>query len=192
MRKAILPVLGIVAAATVLAACSSSSKSGGTTNPPPASDGTTQQAAATDSGAPSDSTSACKPDVVVQFCETIDITGAVTVSGTAAAIPELEQGSVDSTCASWVDHQPENTDYPQFATPNDAVDGHKILAHWKLPYKVGTYEFAATTPAGDPNFPVFPNPLPAFDWLSKTADDDPKRRGGDGDIDRPTASPSHP
>jgi hypothetical protein len=153
MRKAILPVLGIVAAAAMLAACSSSSKSdGGGVNTPPASGGTTQQQTATDTGAPSDSDSACQPDVVVQFCETIDITGAMTVSGTAAAIPELEQGSVDSTCASWVDHQPENPDYPRFATPNDAVDGHKLEAAWKLPYKVGTYEFGAATATGDPNY----------------------------------------
>jgi len=152
MRKAILPVLGIAAAAAVLAACSSSSKSdGGGVNPPPASGGTTQQQTATDTGAPSDSNSACKPDVVVQFCETIDITGAVTVSGTAAATPQFDQNSVDATCASWVNHQPENTDYPQFATPNDAVAGHKLQAHWKLPYKVGTYDFGATTAGVDPN-----------------------------------------
>jgi hypothetical protein len=153
MRKAILPVLGIVAAAAMLAACSSSSKSdGGGVNTPPASGGTTQQQTATDTGVPSDSDSACQPDVVVQFCETIDITGAMTVSGTAAAIPELEQGSVDSTCASWVDHQPENPDYPRFATPNDAVDGHKLEAAWKLPHKAGTYEFGATTATSDPNY----------------------------------------
>ncbi|HEY3715866.1 MAG TPA: hypothetical protein VGL39_15175 [Jatrophihabitantaceae bacterium] len=153
MRKAIPPVLGLVAAAAMLAACSSSSKSdGGGVNTPPASGGTSQQQTATDTGAPSDSDDACKPDVVVQFCETIDITGAMTVSGTAAAIPELEQGSVDSTCASWVDHQPENPDYPRFATPNDAVDGHKLQAAWKLPYKVGTYEFGAATATGDPNY----------------------------------------
>ena len=153
MRKAILPVLGIVAAAAMLAACSSSSKSdGGGVNTPPASGGTTQQQTATDTGAPSDSDSACQPDVVVQFCETIDITGATTVSGTAAAIPSLafDKAGVDATCASWVDHAPENPDYPLFGTPQE-VGGHKLQAHWKLPYKVGTYDFGATTASGDPN-----------------------------------------
>ena len=147
--------IGGLALVAVLAACSSSSKSDGggdVKTPPPSAGNTQQQPPATDGGSTGDANSACQPDVVVQFCETIDITGAMTVSGTAAATPQFDQDSVDATCASWVDHQPENTDYPRFATPNDAVGGHKLQAAWKLPYKVGTYEFGATTASGDPNY----------------------------------------
>jgi hypothetical protein len=143
--------IGGLALVAVLAACSSSSKSDGAGNPPtqPANNTQQQSAPATDGGSTGDTTgdanSACQPDVVVQFCETIDITGAVTVSGTAPANPQFDQDSVDATCASWVNHQPENTDYPQFAVPNEAIGGHKLQAQWALPYKVGTTEFGAKT-----------------------------------------------
>jgi len=153
MRKAILPVLGIAAAAAMLAACSSSSKSdGGGINTPFTSVGSTQQQAGTDTGAPSDSNSACQPDVVVQFCETITVTGAKTVSGTGAAIPVFDLNKVDSTCASWVNHQPQSSGYPYFKVPNDPVGGHSLSTQWSMPYQAGSYEFGASSAPDDKGF----------------------------------------
>jgi hypothetical protein len=153
--------IGGLALVAVLAACSSST-SGKADPKTPAGPPTTntQQTEATggedhpdSGGATGNANSGCQPDVVVQFCETIDITGAATVSGTAVAIPDLDQGGgLDLTCATWVNHKPDNSDYPQFKVPNDAVDGHKLETQWGMPYQAGTAKFGATTAPSDPSY----------------------------------------
>jgi hypothetical protein len=145
--------IGGLALVAVLAACSSSTK--GNANDPntPAAPPNTNalQTEATSgevhphsNGSTGDANSACKPDVVVQFCETIKITGAETVSGTGVGIPEFDQdGGLDLKCATWVSNQPENSDYPQLQLPTDAVDGHQLrFSPWKFPSGAGTSDIA--------------------------------------------------
>ncbi|WP_194915472.1 hypothetical protein [Catenulispora rubra] len=150
MRKAILPGVGVVVMAATLAGCGSSGKSTGV-GLPPLSGHTSQQAGATSGGllggaAASSSSAAgpCQKQVVVTFCEKIDITGAMTVSGTAAAIPEFDQGAagLKQTCATWPTYQPQNPDDHTLALPTDPVDGHKLLMVWPFPAGVGTTDIS--------------------------------------------------
>ncbi|NUR28905.1 MAG: hypothetical protein HOV83_24200 [Catenulispora sp.] len=127
---AVLPVM-------FTAACSSSS--GTSADPGPFATG---QSAATTAAAPGARTSAasaeCEPTYVMTFCEHITVTGAVTVSGTASAIPETDFHNTTATCATWVGHKPQSQDYPQLRAPQAQVGGHTLQAEWKLPYEAGT------------------------------------------------------
>jgi len=150
MRKAILPAVGIATLAVTLVGCSSSGKSTGVGSTSPLAGHTSQQAAANSGGAlggAAASTSAsgpCQPQVVVTFCEKIDITGAVTVSGTGPAVPEFDQdgGGLKLKCATWPTYQPQNSDDHTLALPTDPVDGHKLLMIWPFPAGVGTTDIS--------------------------------------------------
>lgn len=131
MRKTILPAVGIAALTVVVAGCSSSGKPTEAGAIPPAAVG-------------SKAAGPCQPQAVVTFCEKIDITGAVTVSGTGQAIPEFDQDAagLDLKCATWPTHTPDNPDDHTLALPNDPVDGHKLLMVWPFAAGVGTSDIA--------------------------------------------------
>ena len=157
MRRAILPALGTAALAAVLAACGSSgtAKGGGLPLPPPGT--SAKQPVASDTGstggssaAPAASDSACQPTSVITFCETINITGAFTVSGTGAGIPELDHDAgLKLTCATWANNHPENPDYPQLQVPNDPVGGHKLRLNWRFPAGAGVTDIAKYAGSND-------------------------------------------
>jgi len=150
MRKAILPGVGVVVMAAALVGCGSSGKSTGVGSTAPLGGRTSQEAGATSGGplggaaASSSAAGPCQKQFVVSFCEKIDITGAVTVSGTASAIPEFDQDAagLKQTCATWPTYQPQNTDDHRLALPTDPVDGHKLQMIWQFPAGVGTTDIS--------------------------------------------------
>jgi hypothetical protein len=152
MRRAILPAVGAAALAVALVGCGSSGKSTVGLNSPVLGNSTkTDTNTNTDtSGGPgsgpaaSSASGPCQPDIVVIFCEKIDITGAVTVSGTASGIPEFDQQApgIYQKCTTFQHYTPVGDDYPRIQFPTAPLDGHKLQMFWKFPIAVGTSDIA--------------------------------------------------
>jgi hypothetical protein len=140
-----LAVLAALTAGLAVGACSSSS-----TNHTAAPTGAQSQPGSGHAGSASIPPKAgsgsgnkdCPPPVIgIDFCETFAITGAVSITGTAAATPEFSDTATSNVnCADWVGHQPDSSDYPQLRAPIDPVGGHTLQTQWKLPYQAGTYQ----------------------------------------------------